>query len=212
MESLLAAYLMLVVAGYCAARFAVSEVRRLPTNRQVDVSHVLMATAMAGMFSPSVAVPVPPQLWQLIFVVLGVIFFATFILSRQQGDLTAASAHRNHGISVLAMIFMLVQMPHDHTAAAMSHVSMPRMTGHAMSTEPSPVTFAWLVPATAIVIGAYLLYLGLRHTGAAISALRDLAVGGAGTEAGGVFLAPAWPLCCEAAMALSMAGMTLVMV
>jgi hypothetical protein len=52
------AILMIVIAGYCAARLAVSRLRARNTERDADALHVLMGVAMAGMLEPRLT-PVP---------------------------------------------------------------------------------------------------------------------------------------------------------
>jgi hypothetical protein len=115
MGSFLAACLMIAVAGYCGARLVVSGVWGIPTHRLADFSHLLMGWAMAGMYIPVLMSPMPPQMWQLVFVVLTVAFFAAFIRARQLGERSEESVYRNHGITVFAMVFMLVEMPSGHS-------------------------------------------------------------------------------------------------
>ena len=48
------AALMLLTALYCAARLVLARTRRRPTERDVDLVHVLMGVAMAGLLAPRV--------------------------------------------------------------------------------------------------------------------------------------------------------------
>jgi hypothetical protein len=43
---------MLLTALYCAARLVLARTRRRPAERDVDLVHVLMGVAMAGMLAP----------------------------------------------------------------------------------------------------------------------------------------------------------------
>jgi hypothetical protein len=52
--------IMLVTAMYCASRLVISRTRRRPTDRDVDLVHVVMAVAMAGMLGPRIS-----PLWSL---------------------------------------------------------------------------------------------------------------------------------------------------
>ncbi len=46
--------LMLLTAGYCAGRLVAARVQRRPAERDVDLVHVLMGVAMAGMLVPRI--------------------------------------------------------------------------------------------------------------------------------------------------------------
>ena len=60
------AAVMLAVALYSAGRLVVARVWSRPTHRDVDVAHVLMGTAMAGMLVSDLN-PIPNGLWEVVF-------------------------------------------------------------------------------------------------------------------------------------------------
>lgn len=213
MGPFLAAGLMTTIAAYCAGRLAVSVLRQLPSHRLADVSHLLMASAMAGMLLPALRIPVPLSLWQLAFVSLTLAFFARLIRSRRQGDRAAESAHRSHGVACLAMTFMLIpRPPAGQGEAPAHHVHLHPMTTPVTPAEQLPAPPAWLAPVVAFVLGTYLLFWGGRCAVAGVASLRRLVADGAGGGRWDLFMAPAWLLCCETAMAVTMAIMTYTLV
>jgi hypothetical protein len=213
---------MITVAGYCGARLVVSGLWGVPTHRLVDFSHLLMGWAMAGMYIPVLMSPVPPQAWQLIFVVLTVIFFIAVIRARQRGKRSEESAHRNHGITAFAMVFMLVEMPSGHSGGAMNHMSLHPMSHHVVATtEALPAGQAtsqleWVTSAIAIVLGTYLLLRGWSSAVEGIASFRRSAAVGPGRNGPAsfpaIFMARGWLLCSETAMAVPMALMTFALV
>lgn len=60
------AAVMLAVALYSAGRLVVARVWSRPTHRDVDVAHVLMGTAMAGMLVSDLN-PIPSGVWEIVF-------------------------------------------------------------------------------------------------------------------------------------------------
>lgn len=96
--------LMLLVAASCATLFVVSLVTKRSAGRDVDVAHVVMGTAMAGMFVPAWAFG-PNWLWELAFAILLVWFVARAILSLQR--LGPHVPHTSiHALMVGAMLLM----------------------------------------------------------------------------------------------------------
>ncbi len=112
------AALMLLTALYCAARLVLARTRRRPTERDVDLVHVLMGVAMAGMLAPRallLAGPAQPGgalwavTWGLVFGVATVWFAARIALSfRATGGLRPAGSHHlPHLIMSGTMVYML---------------------------------------------------------------------------------------------------------
>jgi hypothetical protein len=112
------AALMLLTALYCAVRLVLTRTRRRPTEQDVDLVHVLMGTAMAGMLAPrAVALAGPAQpggaiwagLWGLVFGVATVWFAARIALSyRATGTLRPVGSHHlPHLIMSGTMVYML---------------------------------------------------------------------------------------------------------
>ena len=214
----LAAGVMITVAGYFGARLVVSGFWGVPTHRLADFSHFLMGWAMAGMYIPVLMSPLPPQAWQLVFVVLTVVFFVAFIRARQLGKRSEESVYRNHGITVFAMVFMLVEMPSGHGGGAMSHLSLHPMSHHVVATTETMLAgqatshLEWVTSVIAIVLGTYLLLRGWSSAVEGIASLRRSAADGPGRGGPAIFMAPVWLLCCETAMAVPMALMTYALV
>lgn len=65
--------LMLTVALYSVGRLVASRAWSRPIHRDVDVAHVLMGTAMAGMLVSDLS-PIPSGVWELVFSALAVWF------------------------------------------------------------------------------------------------------------------------------------------
>src|ERR1700692_4652796 len=63
---------MAVVAVYSACRPAAAGACARPTHVDIDISHVLMGTAMAGMLAG--IYPVPIGAWEVVFAVLAAYF------------------------------------------------------------------------------------------------------------------------------------------
>jgi hypothetical protein len=112
------AALMLLTALYCAARLVLSRTQRRPTEPDVDLVHVLMGTAMAGLLAPrALPLPGPAQpggalwasTWGLVFGVATVWFGGRIALSyRGTGRLRPVGSHHlPHLIMCGTMVYML---------------------------------------------------------------------------------------------------------
>ena len=75
---------MLGTAAYCAGRLAVAWRSRRPTGYAVDLTHVLMGTAMAGMLVPGLGFA-PAGLWQATFAATGCWFAAQAVRGLTRG-------------------------------------------------------------------------------------------------------------------------------
>lgn len=64
---------MAVVAVYSAGRLGAARAWSRPTHIDIDISHVLMGTAMAGMLASGIN-PVPSGAWEVVFAVLAAYF------------------------------------------------------------------------------------------------------------------------------------------
>jgi hypothetical protein len=78
------AVVMLGTAAYCAGRLAVAWRSRRPTGYAVDLTHVLMGTAMAGMLVPGLGFA-PAGLWQATFAATGCWFAAQAVRGLTRG-------------------------------------------------------------------------------------------------------------------------------
>ncbi len=67
------AAVMIAVAAYSAGRLVAARRWSRPTHRDVEVSHILMGTAMAGMLVSDLN-PLPVGVWEVVFSVLAAWF------------------------------------------------------------------------------------------------------------------------------------------
>jgi hypothetical protein len=112
---------MLLTAGYCAGRLILARAQRRPAERDIDLVHVLMGLAMAGMLVPRLTLLGGRSLWDAAWwtggwaMVFGgsAVWFGWRIgrFYRSAGRLTPASAHHlPHLVMSGAMVYMLVAM------------------------------------------------------------------------------------------------------
>lgn len=97
---------MLVVAAYCLTLLAFSLKERRLSGWDVDLAHVVMGVAMAGMFITSWAFG-PAWAWQLIFFTLMVWFMARSIQSLQEFGFHLPH-FAIHALMSFAMLMMFV--------------------------------------------------------------------------------------------------------
>ena len=101
------AILMIVIAAYCAARLAISRLRRRNTDRDADALHVLMGVAMAGMLEPRFT-PVPVTAWRVVFAAAAA-WFAWQAIRPGRRAAGARGAHpAAHAVECGAMVYMLL--------------------------------------------------------------------------------------------------------
>lgn len=87
------AAVMLGTAAYCAGRLAVAWRSQRPTGYAVDLTHVLMGTAMAGMLVPELGFA-PAGLWQVTFAATGCWFGAHAVRSLTRGRAIAMAGQQ----------------------------------------------------------------------------------------------------------------------
>lgn len=95
---------MLAVAAYCVVLLVLSVVTNRPAGRDVEVSHVFMGVAMAGMFVGRWAFG-PSGVWELIFGLLLVWFLVQSMRSVQRYGL-----HLPHALIHAVMNFAMLLM------------------------------------------------------------------------------------------------------
>jgi len=78
------AVVMLGTAAYCAGRLAVAWRSRRPTGYAVDLTHILMGSAMAGMLVPGLGFA-PAGLWRATFAAAGCWFAAQAVRGLTRG-------------------------------------------------------------------------------------------------------------------------------
>jgi hypothetical protein len=101
------------VAVYSGSRLIASRAWRRPTHFDVDLAHVLMGTAMAGMFVSAVNF-LPDQLWEVAFTTLGLWFVwkcyrfvgQRGIEGRDDDHVHHLSHYLTHLVMVGAMLYM----------------------------------------------------------------------------------------------------------
>ena len=117
--------LMLAIAGYCLVLLMLSIVTRRPSGRDVEISHIFMGIAMAGMFVADWAFG-SNLVWELIFSLL----FVWFLVEAFQ-SIRRYGPHLPHALIHAVMSFaMLLMYWFPMTSSASGAMSMTEMTGH----------------------------------------------------------------------------------
>ena len=105
--------LMLLTAGYCAGRLVAARVQRRPAERDVDLVHVLMGVAMAGMLVPRIGLRpagLCTGIWAVVFAAAAGWFAwragLAWWLARRPGP--PAGHHLPHLIMSGTMVYMLL--------------------------------------------------------------------------------------------------------
>ncbi|HEY4022317.1 MAG TPA: DUF5134 domain-containing protein [Pseudonocardiaceae bacterium] len=184
------AVVMLGIAVYCVGRLIVARRTGRRTQRDVDVVHIGMGTAMAGMLVPS-ANPLAGHAWNLgwtMFFGLAACWFGARLLIGLVEARPAGSAPA-HLIGSGAMLYMMTARP---AGAGMSGMSM----GVSGSVTTPLLT---------------LLLLGLLGGFAVLATDQVLRPTVAGAGGASVPLAPRAADCCHIAMSVTMGYMLLLM-
>ncbi len=116
------AVLMLAVSAYCLALLGVSVITRRPSGRDVDVSHVFMGVAMAGMFVSSWAFG-NADVWELIFTALMVWFIVRSLQSIQRFGVHLPHAGIHAAMSFAMLLMYLYPMGSSSGSMSMSSSS-----------------------------------------------------------------------------------------
>jgi hypothetical protein len=136
---------MILTAGYAASRLAAGRLLRTPTEADTDGLHVLMGTAMAGMFLPPLRL-LPSSAWAMVFGAAGIWFAASAIRARTTSLCTWQCRFPvPHLVECMAMLYMLLAMP-----------AGPRTPGIAMPGMAAPGA-APGSPALALVLALFML-------------------------------------------------------
>jgi len=114
--------LMLLTAGYCAGRLVAARVQRRPAERDVDLVHMLMGVAMAGILVPRTGLrPAGPwtALWAVVFAAAAGWFAwragLAWWLARR--PVPPAGHHLPHLIMSGAMVYVLLAAGHGAGSA-----------------------------------------------------------------------------------------------
>ncbi len=202
------AAIMIVTAGYCAARLVIARARQQPTERDVDLVHTAMGVAMAGMLVTRLNL-LPDGVWAGLFVL------ATGWFAMQAGqawlglaELAVAQPGAGHpgsrpgGGARLGVRHGMHHVPHLVMCVAMVYMLMvavlvPAGTaggGMAMGGPAAAARFPVIALVLAVFMAGYVMWQADR-----LPAL-----------AGGP-LSPRLAACCQIAMGVTMGYMLVVM-
>jgi Domain of unknown function (DUF5134) len=151
------AAVMLVVAGYSAARLVVARRSARPSHPDVDVAHVLMGVAMAGMLTASLN-PVPTGFWELVFGGLGIWFVwrcVEFVRvhgveGRDEDHVHHLSHYLTHLVMVGAMLYMYAVAIPGVGPSGGAGMAMSGATGTTADFVGLPLLFVTVLLASAI--------------------------------------------------------------
>lgn len=148
------AAVMLITAAYCVGRLAVVRLWRRATHVDVDVAHVAMGVAMAGMLLPSLR-SLSSGVWEIVFAGIAVWFAGQIVhFVRRWGvrgwdedHLHHVSHYVTHLAMVVAMLYMFAAFPSSAALAGSMSVMGSSHTGAADSGIPLVLAFVLLVAA-----------------------------------------------------------------
>jgi hypothetical protein len=201
------AVVMLGTAAYCAGRLAVAWRSRRPTGYAVDLTHILMGSAMAGMLVPGLGFA-PAGLWQVTFAATGCWFAAQAVRGLTRGGRTPAQGWPGAGghavtgpfVHLLACGAMLIML----AAPAIRPVPAATLAGGTAA--------AGLLPVLAILCAVGL----LASVVLATDRLTALAPVPAGAQAPGVSAGVPMSLrlaaCCDIAVGVTMGYLLILMI
>jgi len=203
--------LMLVIAAYCAGRVGYARLRHRPTEHDVDVLHVFMGVAMAGMLVSKLSI-LSSHIWEALFVAAVVWFAARIGLAlRRPGNgagagATADRAAIGHRLPYLlasgAMLYMfLAPVAASSGSGSGGMAGMGDAIGAASRYPTLGLGFAVFMVGFAVLM--------LDRTVLTTPAAISTAAPSAGSHCG--LLAPRTANCCHIAMSVTMAYMLIVL-
>jgi Domain of unknown function (DUF5134) len=159
----LLAGLMLVVAAYCAGRLVFALLRQRTTEYDIDVVHLIMGVAMAGMLVPRLN-PFTNRVWEAFFAIAAVWFAVRVVLvMRGIGASRTAIEHCGpHLIASLAMLYMYLApsvVTSSSGAASGSSSAMAGMNGMAGMATTGTTVMAGVVryPTLGLLLAAFMI-------------------------------------------------------
>lgn len=205
----LLAALMLVVAAYCAGRPLYARLRHRPTEHDVDVLHVLMGVAMAGMLVSGLSF-LNNRIWETLFVIGALWFAARAVLALRSADAGRAAA--GHSVAYVlacgAMLYMYLA-----PISAASSTGSEGMAGMAADSASARYPLLGLVLTVAMVGYAVLIVdrtpLTAPESSAGTGPTDPLPHLPPSTHSR--LLAPRTANCCHIAMSVTMAYLLVVM-
>jgi len=146
---------MIAVSIYCAVRLLTSRAFRRQINVDVNVAHVTMGVAMAGMLVPALTT-LPMGVWEAVFVGLAgwfswqsVRFLARHFGQSAGRDLHHVSHYLTHLVMSCAMLYMYLAAPTGGAASA-GGMSMGGATGATANFVGLPLFFLIVLCASAV--------------------------------------------------------------
>ena len=151
------AALMMVVALYSGARVVAARRWARPTHVDVDLAHLLMGIAMAGMLTASLN-PVPTGVWEIAFGALGAWFVyrcVRFVRTkglegRDDDHVHHLSHYLTHLVMVGAMLYMYAVATPGVGASRDAGMAMNGATGSASRSVALPLLFVVVLLASAV--------------------------------------------------------------
>jgi hypothetical protein len=206
---------MLTVSAYCAARLVVAHRLGRSLDYDVNVGHLAMGVAMAGMLSPALAFG-PVAIWEGLFAALALWFVVRLVRFLRRYGVAGHSGGHGHAAShYLTHLVMSCSMLYMYFAA----VPLRTVSGEAaMSMGPTPATAPFVgIPLLFVVV---LCASAVWHVDAmprfAPSTAVAVAATGGGSESvaqasSARLLAPRLESVCHVAMCIAMAFMLVLM-
>jgi hypothetical protein len=209
------AAVMLAVSVYCATRLGVVQRLHRTLHVDVNVAHVVMGVAMAGMLVPGLN-PLGATAWEVIFAGLAAWFTAKSARFFARHGLRGRSSDHFHGIShYLTHLVMSCAMLYMYLAGVSA--TTVHATGMVMAPVAGTADFVALpllfIAVLAVSAVAHLDSLG-RFSPARVAALAAGATHGPASAGGGEerrLLAPRLEMGCHIASCVAMAFMLVLM-
>ena len=159
----LLAAVMIVTAVYCVSRLAAARLQGRPIEPDVDIVHVLMGVAMAGMLVPRLR-SLPDGAWEAVFSAALAWFGWQATRAHRAGG--RAAHYAPHVLASGAMVYMFLAAPPARTG--------PALAGVVMDGQPAAtIRFPVLALALAVALFGYVMWVTDRLPSVpAVSALR----------------------------------------
>jgi hypothetical protein len=151
------AAVMVTVALYSAGRLVVVRIWSRPIHRDVDVAHVLMGTAMAGMLVSDLN-PFPTGMWEVVFSLLAAWFiWRCYQFARHPNPSTGYHQHLHrlsrrliHLVMALAMLYMYLAAVPAAVGSGGGSMAMGAATGATANFVLLPLLFVAALFVSAI--------------------------------------------------------------
>jgi Domain of unknown function (DUF5134) len=213
----LLAGLMIAIAGYCVGRIAFARLQRRRTEHDIDVLHVLMGVAMAGMLVARLSI-LNNHVWEALFVAAALWFAVRGALALRGAGFGAGRAVTGHNLPYFVACAAMLYMYLASTSASSNASGGGGMTGMAdvSDTASAASRFPLLGLVLAVAMVGYAVLIVDRTTLAESSVGPGIGTSGtlprisANSSHCGL-LAPRLANCCHVAMSVTMAYLLVVM-